>query len=93
MMQLKFALSHIADERCKCGSNHHMGAVQAVANFVAQGARAIDTLIDSGEAVWCAHECGTLLIDGEGTAVIFEDDEAGTLCDRCYESAPKAATQ
>lgn len=57
-----------------------------------QGDRAIEALIESGEAQWCDSEaCGTLLIDGEGIPVLFDDDEAGTLCGDCFNAAPRTA--
>lgn len=63
--------------------------VKKLGAAVAQGNRAIEVLTDNGEARWCDGECGALLIEGDddGNQVLFDEGEAGTLCDACFSSA------
>jgi hypothetical protein len=73
------------------GTFRECGEVNGHAKLLEQGRRAIQVLFDAGRAEWCAHECGTLLIDGAGDPVRFSDGETGLFCDTCYDAAQEHA--
>lgn len=65
----------------------------ALAKKDAEIERLRDWIIEAGDGQFCAHECGTFLLDDDDyEAVTFDDEfDAGLLCRSCYDDIARAA--